>query len=307
MSDPTHARNTDDRATSAASVATAVVLSLIVVGASFTLSFSALADLARMSGAIPDPLTPLLPVVIDVFILQATWCVYVATKRRDDAGRRYHFAMLAIFSTVSVAGNAGHAFLATDQGVMHGLMAVAIAIVAPLALLASIHGLVMHVWTGGDPTPRRIDVRDISDSHFDPEPDAYAHDQLDDGAPRAHPQVAASSLIEQAEHETRGHDGTSLLTLAEVDEQTTDNDLYLARLVRSRGRITKTERVIARALVLERLRVPREDTATLTGVHRTTIGRWMELAAECRADADVHTHTEHARSESAGSILVDAQ
>ncbi|SKY38388.1 Uncharacterised protein [Mycobacteroides abscessus subsp. abscessus] len=36
--------------------------------------------------------------------------------RRDDAGKRYHFAMLAISSTVSVAGNAGHAFLASDQG-----------------------------------------------------------------------------------------------------------------------------------------------------------------------------------------------
>ncbi|UOG23790.1 DUF2637 domain-containing protein (plasmid) [Gordonia amicalis] len=84
-------------------MAGAVVLSLIVVAASFTLSFNALADLARMSGAIPDSLTSLLPVVIDVFILQATWCVYVATRRGDDAGKRYHFAMLAIFSTVSVA------------------------------------------------------------------------------------------------------------------------------------------------------------------------------------------------------------
>lgn len=101
-------------------MAGAVVLSLIVVAASFTLSFNALADLARMSGAIPDSLTPLLPVVIDMFILQATWCVYVATRRGDDAGKRYHFAMLAIFSTVSVAGNATHAFLASGQGTVHG-------------------------------------------------------------------------------------------------------------------------------------------------------------------------------------------
>ncbi len=154
MSDPTsRAPQRGSSATSTASVATAVVLSLIVVGASFTLSFNALADLGRRSGAIPDSLTALLPVVIDVFILQATWCVYVATRRRDDAGKRYHFSMLAIFSTVSVAGNAGHAYLAAgDQGVAHGLMAVAIAMVAPLALLASIHGLVMHVWAGGGRT-----------------------------------------------------------------------------------------------------------------------------------------------------------
>ena len=61
---------------------------IIVVAASFTLSFTALSDLARMSGAIPGRLSWLLPVVIDVFILQATWCVYVATKRRDDAGKK---------------------------------------------------------------------------------------------------------------------------------------------------------------------------------------------------------------------------
>ena len=60
---------------------------------------------------------------------------------------------------------------------MHGLMAVAIAIVAPLALLASIHGLVMHVWAGGGVTAhnRTPDVE---------------HDPVD-SAPHAHPQVSA--------------------------------------------------------------------------------------------------------------------
>lgn len=88
MSDPTHARNTTEAATNTASVATAVILSLIVVAASFTLSFTALSDLARMSGAIPDRLTWLLPVVIDVFILQATWCVHAATTPASDTTSR---------------------------------------------------------------------------------------------------------------------------------------------------------------------------------------------------------------------------
>lgn len=61
---------------------------IIVVAASFTLSFTALSDLARMSGAIPDRLTWLLPVVIDVFILQATWCVYAATTPASDTTSR---------------------------------------------------------------------------------------------------------------------------------------------------------------------------------------------------------------------------
>ncbi|MCG7635275.1 DUF2637 domain-containing protein [Gordonia McavH-238-E] len=289
MSDPTHARNTTEAASNTASVATAVILSLIVVAASFTLSFTALSDLARMSGAIPDRLTWLLPVVIDVFILQATWCVYVATKRRDDAGKRYHFAMLAISSTVSVAGNAGHAFLASGQGVMHGLMAVAIAIVAPLALLASIHGLVMHVWAGGGAT-----------SH-DPMPDVE-HDTVD-SASHAHSQVSAPTEPHTQPDSARDDADTSPLSLSDLDAQITDADLDLARLVCSRGRLRNDDRVVARVLVAERLRVHREQTADLTGVHRTTIGRWRDLAAECTADMSSHAERVHTAEHPA---LVDA-
>lgn len=289
MSDPTHARNTDGGARNTASVATAVILSLIVVAASFTLSFTALSDLARMSGAIPDRLTWLLPVVIDVFILQATWCVYVATKRRDDAGKRYHFAMLAISSTVSVAGNAGHAFLASDQGVMHGLMAVAIAIVAPLALLASIHGLVMHVWAGGGAAAhdRTLDVE---------------HDVVD-SASHAHSQVSASTEPHMQPGSAPGDADTLSLSLADLDAQISDADLELARLVCSRGRLRNDDRVVARVLVAERLRVHREQTADLTGVHRTTIGRWRDLAAECTAEVSSHDERVHTADQPA---LVDA-
>ncbi|MAU83737.1 MAG: hypothetical protein CME34_18075 [Gordonia sp.] len=289
MSDPTHARNTTEAATNTASVVTSVILSLIVVAASFTLSFTALSDLARMSGAIPARLAWLLPVVIDVFILQATWCVYVATKRRDDAGKRYHFAMLAISSTVSVAGNAGHAFLASDQGVMHGLMAVAIAIVAPLALLASIHGLVMHVWAGGGVTvhDRTPDVEHAAE----------------EGAPHAHSQVSVSAEPHMQPHGAQGDAGTSPVGLTDLDAQITDADLELARLVCSRGRLRNDDRAVARVLVAERLGVHREQTADLTGVHRTTIGRWRDLAAECTADMSSYGERAHTTDQPA---LVDA-
>lgn len=304
MPEPTSHANEQDSRANAASVATAVILSLIVVAASFTLSFNALADLAQMSGAIPDSLTWLLPVVIDVFILQATWCVYVATKRRDDAGKRYHFAMLATFSTVSVAGNAGHAFLATEQDLMHGLMAVAIAIVAPLALLASIHGLVMHVWTRGDSLARPHDLAEGSES-AGTSTTLNAHEEPNDRASHAHSQVseatsAAPELL--ADHQPVA--ATQPLNRREIDEQISEDDLHLARLVCSRGRLRNDERAVARVLVAERLRVPREGTAVLTGVHRTTIGRWMELAAECRTDADTLVERVHTPDQPA---LVDVQ
>ena len=287
MSDPTsRARQRDGSTTSTASVATAVVLSLIVVGASFTLSFNALADLGQRSGAIPDSLTPLLPVVIDVFILQATWCVYVATKRRDDEGKRYHFAMLAIFSTVSVAGNAGHAYLAAgDQGIAHGLMAVAIAMVAPLALLASIHGLVMHVWAGGgEAAPSHTD-RAQEPVEVQPESSGRAQTDPSVGAPHAQPQVTLA-IADATDTSDQAH------TLPiDLDVHITDDDLQLARLVRSRGRVQSDESTVARVLVRERNGASREETAKIVGVHRTTISRWIDIADECRSAYPPHAQS----------------
>lgn len=287
MSDPTsRARQPGGSTTSTASVATAVVLSLIVVGASFTLSFNALADLGRRSGAIPDSLTALLPVVIDVFILQATWCVYVATKRRDDVGKRYHFSMLAIFSTVSVAGNAGHAYLAAgDQGVAHGLMAVAIAMVAPLALLASIHGLVMHVWAGGGEAASSLTDHAHEPTEVQLESSGRAHADPSAGASHAQPQVNPGTM-EATDISNQSH------TLPiELDVHVTDDDLQLARLVCSRGRVQSDEITVARALVRERNGASREETARIVGVHRTTISRWIDIAGECRSAHPAHTQS----------------
>ncbi|MDH3013828.1 DUF2637 domain-containing protein [Gordonia alkanivorans] len=275
MSDLTSRRDRPSNgSTSAASMAGAVVLSLIVVAASFTLSFNALADLARMSGAIPDSLTPLLPVCVDVFMLQATWCVYVATRRGDDAGKRYHFAMLAIFSTVSVAGNATHAFLASGHGAVHGLLAVAIAVVAPLALLASIHGLVMHVWTDTEPAAERATPAVTGDDEL--MMDAGSSD-ADRSARDAHVQVNTSDTAVVPADTSESPVGVSL---SEIDAQITDDERALATYMCGEYRITSGPGAVARALACERFHVPREQMARFVGVHRTTIGRWMDLAQE---------------------------
>ena len=288
MPDPTsRPEERNQGSTSAASMAGAVVLSLIVVAASFTLSFNALADLARMSGAIPDSLTPLLPVVIDVFILQATWCVYVASRRGDDAGKRYHFAMLAIFSTVSVAGNATHAFLASGQGTVHGLLAVAIAVVAPLALLASIHGLVMHVWTDTAPADERTPPAATEDD----ERILGAEAGVERSAPHAQMQVNRSDT---AATSTDSSAAPVSVSFADFDAQITEDERDLARYMCSQFHIKHGEVAVARALVCERLNAPKEEAALWIGVHRTTIGRWMTIAQGC-ADA-VHTPTPPVRT-----------
>ena len=162
---------------------------------------------------------------------------------------------------------------------MHGLMAVAIAIVAPLALLASIHGLVMHVWAGGG-----VAAHDrMPDVEYDPV----------DSAPHAHLQVSAPVEPHPQPGSAQDDAATSPLSLTDLDAQITDADLELARLVCSRGRLRNDDRVVARVLVAERLRVHREQTADLTGVHRTTIGRWRDLAAECTADTSPRSERVH--------------
>lgn len=285
-------------------MAGAVVLSLIVVAASFTLSFNALSELGAMSGAIPPRLTPLLPVVVDVFILQATWCALLSTRRGDAAGKRYHFSMLALFSATSVAGNAAHAVLVADQGA-HALLAVAIAIVAPGALLASIHGLVMHVWTGSE-QPHADAAQ--SGARGDAEQPA----QQVDGEPRApHAQVRVSELTSSPDVSPElGSDTPSIVDFKRLDEQITDEDRDLARLVCVRGGVkygkqAERELAVARALVCERLNAPKEDAAIFIGVHRTTISRWLAVASECMSSQRTHTDPAvHARLED--RELVDA-
>ncbi|GAC55249.1 DUF2637 domain-containing protein (plasmid) [Gordonia amicalis] len=284
---------------SAASMAGAVVLSLIVVAASFILSFSALSELAAMSGAIPQRLTPLLPVVVDTFILQATLCALLSTRRGDAAGRRYHFAMLAIFSATSVAGNAAHAFLVADRGVTHGLLSVAIAIVAPLALLASVHGVVMHVWTGNRGAGESIPVPPM---RVPERPQEEADDATSSDAQCAQPQVSGSvqgSSVSEAQHTAMS------VSFAEIDGQITDADWQLAHLVCSRGRVKHGALAVARALVCERLDAPKEEAAIFIGAHRTTIGRWLTLSQECRSNARAHNE-QAAHSELGERALVDA-
>ena len=284
---------------SAASMAGAVILSLIVVAASFILSFSALSELAAMSGAIPQRLTPLLPVVVDTFILQATLCALLSTRRGDAAGRRYHFAMLAIFSATSVAGNAAHAFLVADRGVTHGLLSVAIAIVAPLALLASVHGVVMHVWTGNRAAGESIPVPPMRVTE---RPQEEADDATSSDAQCAQPQVSGSvqgSSVSEAQHTAMS------VSFAEIDGQITDADWRLAHLVCSRGRVKHGALAVARALVCERLDAPKEEAAIFIGAHRTTIGRWLTLSQECKSDARTHNE-QAAHSALRERALVDA-
>jgi hypothetical protein len=99
---------------------------VVVGGLAFSLSFSALADLASHNGV---PHGWMLPLVIDGGVIVAT-VASVALQRQ----RWYAWALLVFSSLVSVAGNVVHAT---------GPIGMVIAAIPPLWLLAATHLTVM--------------------------------------------------------------------------------------------------------------------------------------------------------------------
>jgi hypothetical protein len=109
----------------------AAVAGTTVVGAlAFSLSFTALSDLALDNGISPGQ-GWMLPILIDGGVIVATTAT-VALRRQ----RWYAWALLVFSSLVSVVGNVVHAH-------PHGLIAMVIAAIPPLWLLAATHLTVM--------------------------------------------------------------------------------------------------------------------------------------------------------------------
>lgn len=118
----------------------AVLITAVVAAASFVLSFASLADLAQRSGY-PAELAKLWPVIVDLTIVLATVAVIVLGPAGvgSRAHRRYFWAVLAISAIISIGGNALHGYLPPDTALWPWLAA-CIAAVAPLSLLATVHG-----------------------------------------------------------------------------------------------------------------------------------------------------------------------
>lgn len=118
----------------------AVVITVGIGIASFVLSFTALADLAARAG-IPESLAWLWPLIVDGTILQATMAVVaLAGLEGQRRNRRYFWIVLSTSAAVSVVANGWHAVL-PDSAPVSPWLAAAIAVVAPVSLLASTHGL----------------------------------------------------------------------------------------------------------------------------------------------------------------------
>jgi uncharacterized protein DUF2637 len=142
-------------------VFTRIIAVLITAGigvASFVLSFAALRDLANRAG-ISERLAWLWPLIVDGTILQATMAVVVlAGQPGQHRSRRYFWIVLSSSAAVSVGANALHAAI-RGSTVLNPWLAAAIAVVAPVSLLASTHGLSLLLRVSGpvDAVRRRVD------------------------------------------------------------------------------------------------------------------------------------------------------
>lgn len=172
---------------------------LITVGigvASFVLSFAALADLAARSG-IPERLAWLWPLIVDGTILQATMAVVALSGRPNQArSRRYFWIVLTSSAGVSIGANALHA-ITPGAASLNPWLAAAIAVVAPVSLLASTHGLslLIRVSAPAVRTPTRSD--DVQPDEPVPyvlrEPESPVSEAVEDPSPHPVP-VEADAL-----------------------------------------------------------------------------------------------------------------
>lgn len=118
----------------------AVVIAVLVGAAAVALSFRTLADLAERAGY-PTDLSYLWPGIVDGPISMATMALFLlATQGRDQRkNRKFFWAVLATFATVSIGGNVVHALLPAGAPLPAWLV-IAIAAVAPCSVLAMVHG-----------------------------------------------------------------------------------------------------------------------------------------------------------------------
>lgn len=122
----------------------AVWLTIALAGVSFVLSFTSLRTLAAMS-AWPGWSSWLWPLIIDGTIIVATLgIVALAPYRRQFGNRVFLWVVLGAAASVSVGGNALHAWLSVGQLVSWMRWGSAgLACVPPVALLATTHILAM--------------------------------------------------------------------------------------------------------------------------------------------------------------------
>lgn len=117
-----------------------MALATLIAVMAFVLSFDALRTLGVACGIQPA-LGWMFPLIVDVPVLAFTWATWVFKTR--GMGQGYPWAMLILFSTVSLVGNALHAHPVETNGMLlPDWTASLLMTMPPIALLATSHMMV---------------------------------------------------------------------------------------------------------------------------------------------------------------------
>lgn len=117
-----------------------MALATLIAVMAFVLSFDALRTLGIACGIQPA-LGWMFPLIIDVPVLAFTWATWVFKTR--GMGQGYPWAMLILFSAVSLVGNALHAHPVETNGMLlPDWTASLLMTMPPIALLATSHMMV---------------------------------------------------------------------------------------------------------------------------------------------------------------------
>lgn len=117
-----------------------VALVVTIASIAFVLSFDALRTLGMACGVSPA-LAWMFPLIIDLPVIAFTWATWVFKTRH--LGQAYPWAMLVVFSLVSLAGNALHAHPTETNGMLLPQWGASLLMTMPaVALLATSHMIV---------------------------------------------------------------------------------------------------------------------------------------------------------------------
>lgn len=285
MTSPTESR---PRGRVTGPVVIAVTGTLGLAAAAFVLSFTALRDLATLSG-IPEGQSWLWPLVVDGVILEATISV-VALRDGARAARRFAWLLLCSGAGISVAANITHAVvIASDR--VPGLIAAFVASVPPLTLVAMTH-LTVEL------------IRDTTPPAQKPRPQASHPVEVGQRRATGNQDVNTQPAGDAQE----GVETTS--DAEQIDTGQIDDGPVLEPAVRGTPQAAVTSaaggsRAVQRATAIELATDPGQDLsfrqiAERVGVHPTTVGRWVSapdgqppapepVAADGRTDDEPHT------------------
>ena len=148
-----------------------MALTVAIALMAFILSFDALRTLAVACGVQPG-LSWMFPLIIDAPVLAFTWATWVFKTR--GLGQAYPWAMLLVFSAVSLVGNALHAHPVETNGLLLPDWGASLLMtMPPVALLATSHMIVRAASRSFDmdgPEPAAEAVPDVPRDMDDPAP-----------------------------------------------------------------------------------------------------------------------------------------